>query len=216
MWREFFSKALEVLAPFLAPWQIDTSTTIVKVKSFDHQHVQVPKMEVLNLIRLFWGWVFPYISRIHTACIGEYLHFRYLKCLVIWCKNRQKFLPGKKHVFWVHSLHSRIAPENKPSPKIVIFQPSYVKLRGCIFWMVLDVLVRVYFINNSRELLFSWSAWLAGKVSLDLSCFNKTNPKCLATSTHTHLGSIGLVTRICSWLVNLPAPNVPRPEIRPY
>ena len=23
---------------------------------------QVPKMEVLNLIRLFWGWVFPYIS----------------------------------------------------------------------------------------------------------------------------------------------------------
>ena len=32
---------------------------------------------------LFWGWVFPYISRIHTACIGEYLHFRYLKCLVI-------------------------------------------------------------------------------------------------------------------------------------
>ena len=32
---------------------------------------------------LFWRWVFPYISRIHTACIGEYLHFRYLKCLVI-------------------------------------------------------------------------------------------------------------------------------------
>ena len=32
---------------------------------------QVPKMEVLNIIRLFWGWVFPYISRIHTACIGE-------------------------------------------------------------------------------------------------------------------------------------------------
>ncbi len=28
-------------------------------------------MEVLNLIRLFWGWIFPYISRIHTAYIGE-------------------------------------------------------------------------------------------------------------------------------------------------
>ena len=28
-------------------------------------------MEVLNLIRLFWGWVSPYISRIHTAYIGE-------------------------------------------------------------------------------------------------------------------------------------------------
>ena len=25
----------------------------------------------LNLIRLFWGWVFPYINRIHTAYIGE-------------------------------------------------------------------------------------------------------------------------------------------------
>ena len=28
-------------------------------------------MEVLNFIRLFWGWIFPYISRIHTAYIGE-------------------------------------------------------------------------------------------------------------------------------------------------
>ena len=27
-----------------------------------HQEFQVPKLEVLNLIRLFWGWVFPYIS----------------------------------------------------------------------------------------------------------------------------------------------------------
>ena len=34
--------------------------------------------------RLFWGWVFHYISCLHTAYIGEdsYLHFRYLKCLV--------------------------------------------------------------------------------------------------------------------------------------
>ena len=48
-----------------------------------HQTFQVPKMEVLSLIRLFWGWVFPYISRIHTAYIGvSYLQFRYLKCLV--------------------------------------------------------------------------------------------------------------------------------------
>ena len=35
-------------------------------------------MEVLNLIKLFLGWVFPYISRIHTAYIGvSYFHFRY-------------------------------------------------------------------------------------------------------------------------------------------
>ena len=37
----------------------------------NHQEFQVPKMEVLTLIRLVWGWVFPYISRIHTAYIGE-------------------------------------------------------------------------------------------------------------------------------------------------
>ena len=45
-------------------------------------------MEVLNHIRLFWGWVFPYISRIHTAYIGEYLHFRYLKSLVTMFDSR--------------------------------------------------------------------------------------------------------------------------------
>ena len=28
-------------------------------------------MEVLDLIRLFWGWVFPYISLTYTAYIGE-------------------------------------------------------------------------------------------------------------------------------------------------
>ena len=47
-------------------------------------------MEVLNLIRLFAGWVFPYISRIHIAYVGEdSSHFRYrTKCLVI---KRWKF-----------------------------------------------------------------------------------------------------------------------------
>ena len=35
-------------------------------------------------IRQFWGWLFPYISCIHTAYkrCESYLHFRYLKCLV--------------------------------------------------------------------------------------------------------------------------------------
>ena len=28
-------------------------------------------MEVLSLIRLFLGWIFPYISHIHTAYVGE-------------------------------------------------------------------------------------------------------------------------------------------------
>ena len=60
-------------------------------KGYFHQEFQVPKMEgFLNLIRLFLGWGFPYISRIHTAYIGvSYLHFRYLKCLVIFGPNRE-------------------------------------------------------------------------------------------------------------------------------
>ena len=41
-------------------------TLIIITKSFRYQ------MELLNLIRLFWGrFFFPYISRIHTAYTGE-------------------------------------------------------------------------------------------------------------------------------------------------
>ena len=36
----------------------------------------------MNLVRLFWGWVFAYVSRIHTASVSAYLHCRYLKCLL--------------------------------------------------------------------------------------------------------------------------------------
>ena len=52
-------------------------------------------MEVLSLIfGYFGGWIFPYISRIHTAYIGEYLHFRYLKCLV---KYNRMYTPGSSN-----------------------------------------------------------------------------------------------------------------------
>ena len=53
--------------------------------------IQVPKNGGTEPIRLFWGWVFLYISRIHTAYIGEYLHFSYLKCLVTTGYNKAKF-----------------------------------------------------------------------------------------------------------------------------
>ena len=51
---------------------------------FCHQTFRlVPKMEgFLYPTRMFGGSVFPYINRIHTAYIGEYLYFRYLKFLV--------------------------------------------------------------------------------------------------------------------------------------
>ena len=46
-------------------------------------------MEVLNLVAgYFGGWFLPYISlALHIAYIGEYLHFKYLKCLVIKCSS---------------------------------------------------------------------------------------------------------------------------------
>ena len=37
-------------------------TIYIELRGYYHQEFQVPKMEVLNLIRPFWGWVFPYIS----------------------------------------------------------------------------------------------------------------------------------------------------------
>ena len=43
-----------------------------KIGPPNHQEFQVPKMEVLNLIRLFWWVGFSVsISRIHTVYIGE-------------------------------------------------------------------------------------------------------------------------------------------------
>ena len=50
------------------------------MEMFVDQDFQVPKMEVYTepYFRLFWEWIFPYISLIHTAYRGEYLYFRYL------------------------------------------------------------------------------------------------------------------------------------------
>ena len=63
---------------------IESDTWAAKKKRrFCRQEFQVPKMEVLNLIRPFWGWVFPYISLTYSLCRSGFLHFRYLKCLVI-------------------------------------------------------------------------------------------------------------------------------------
>ena len=73
-------------------------------------------MEVLNLIRLFWGWVFPYISRIHTAYIGEYLHFRYLKSLVNKLKGDfEKSSPGGGHMTWP-PIYNWVADRTREKP----------------------------------------------------------------------------------------------------
>ena len=50
-------------------------------RTMNHQEFQVPKMEVLNLIRLCWGVGFP-LSLTYSLCRYSYLQFRYLKCFV--------------------------------------------------------------------------------------------------------------------------------------
>ena len=48
------------------------------IRQWSQQKLQVPKMEVLNLIRLFWGWVLPYISltyslsKVSTSILGTW------------------------------------------------------------------------------------------------------------------------------------------------
>ena len=76
-------------------------------RRFYHQDFQVPKMEVLNLIRLFWQWGFPYISLTYSLYIGENLHFRYLKCSVILVnlhrQQREKIYNPTCENWWTRS-----------------------------------------------------------------------------------------------------------------
>ena len=54
-----------------------------------HQEFQVPKMEgFLNLVRLFGGWVSPYISLKYSLYRWKILHFAYQKCLVKICLQK--------------------------------------------------------------------------------------------------------------------------------
>ena len=53
------------------------------LSGFPQQKFQVPKMEVLNLIRLFGGWVLPHISLTYSLYRWGFLNFRScLECLV--------------------------------------------------------------------------------------------------------------------------------------
>ena len=71
-------------------WSFSGAANKLSSCRFFHQKFQVPKMEVLYLVRLILGvGNFPYISRIHTAYIGvSYFHFRYLKGLVTFSAFR--------------------------------------------------------------------------------------------------------------------------------
>ena len=68
----------------------------------------------------FWGWGFPYIGRIHTAYIGEYLYFRYLKCLVMRWTLPIKLIYRRKHVATVSGFclfETTASPTSPHSPK---------------------------------------------------------------------------------------------------
>ena len=51
---------------FIHPRFYTSQISRITTQVLYHQEFQVPKMEVLNLISLFWGWVFPYISLIYS------------------------------------------------------------------------------------------------------------------------------------------------------
>ena len=101
-------------------------------------------MEVLNLIkRLFWEWVFPYISRIHTAIGFRTSIFRYQRnvSVIFFATKRREmfgdlviFLLGPsienllKQVPWTRSLRLEDNPPFLLGP-FVTFQGRTVKLR---------------------------------------------------------------------------------------
>ena len=60
---------------------------------FYHQKFQVPKIEVMKLIRLFRWWVFPSIIRETYNLYRLVPHCRYLKCLVNLCGVLLKLTP---------------------------------------------------------------------------------------------------------------------------
>ena len=75
-------------------------------RNFCHQEFQVPKMEVLNLEGYFGGG-FSLTKALYTAYIGEYLHFRYLKCLVILA------------FWWISDIsNSNISNSSQPTPTL--------------------------------------------------------------------------------------------------
>ena len=91
---------------------------VERVDLLFHQRFQVPKMEVLN--RHFGGGVFPYIIRVHTAYTGKYLHFRYLKCLVIVRVDTQPSSPWL--VGWL-----------LPQPIGILYEKGIFLLTWCVF-----------------------------------------------------------------------------------
>ena len=68
--------------------------------SINHQRIQVPNLEVLQLLRLFYGvGPLPYMGLIHAARSG-FLHFRYLNML--WIDPRRNIDEPRKKNLTLH------------------------------------------------------------------------------------------------------------------
>ena len=59
----------------------------------NHQKSQVPKLEVLYLIRLFWGWGFPYISLTCSLYVPEMFGDSTSYLLTFWLADCHKISP---------------------------------------------------------------------------------------------------------------------------
>ena len=57
--------------------------------------------------------MFPYISRIHTAYTGEYLHFWYLKWLVLLCKTIGGGSVNLRKDWWFQRFELFFTPKGK-------------------------------------------------------------------------------------------------------
>ena len=101
-------------------------------------------MEVLNLIRLVLGWVFPYISRIHTAYTGE--DSSILGTWKVWWRYPSFKLNPKfwsfeglmaKGCFLDPMLEITMLEKKKDGSKTLPTTVFIIKKKGSILWCIL-------------------------------------------------------------------------------
>ena len=86
----------------------------------NHQKFQVPKMQVLNLVRLFWVWVFPYISL--TAYTGSHLQIHQTFALFdpLQTGDLMMYKPANKSLL-SKNFHTPGTYQNDPFPNSLCF-----------------------------------------------------------------------------------------------
>ena len=117
------------------------------------QEFQVPKMEVLNLIRLFLGWVFPYISLTYIFYRWGFLRCRSLPEMfgdysteLFWISNYRGLAQQKKYLGfrsrWVgFDVSSRWAPYQLKIELWPLSMAEHVWITGVTtrFWVDLQL-----------------------------------------------------------------------------